>query len=161
MSAHHPAHRSRVVEPCCWRALIRVLFVAALLSLSACTCGEPPPPDPGAAVGQLSANPVEGGFELVLSDLERPVRSLQVDVKLNGANATAASNLGGSDVLEAGLAAPKNDFTVVVSDTRRLNLRTGALVRVDTDAAPAEIALTRALAIDDSGALRTVLVVVP
>ncbi|MCC7110981.1 MAG: hypothetical protein IT382_16935, partial [Deltaproteobacteria bacterium] len=64
-------------------------------------------------------------------------------------------------VLEAGLAAPKNDFTVVVSDTRRLNLRTGALVRVDTDAVPGEIVLTRALAIDDSGALRTVLVVVP
>ena len=161
MNAPHSAHRPRGAARGLHVAGARVVLAGALLSLSGCTCGELPQPDPDAAVGQLSANPVEGGFELVLSDLERPVRSLQVDVKLNGANATGATNLGGSDVLEAGLAAPKNDFTVVVSDTRRLNLPTGALVRVDTDAAPGEIVLTRALAIDDSGALRTVLVVVP
>lgn len=141
--------------------LVRSLLVGLLVAASGCTCGEPPPPDPGAAVGQVSANPVEGGFELVLSGLERPVRSLQVDVKLTGAQGTAASALGGSDVFEAGLAAPKNDFTVVIADTRRLNLPSGAVARVDTDAAPSEIELSRAFAVDDLGALRTVLVVVP
>ena len=139
----------------------RLWLLGGLLALASCTCGEPPPPDPGAPVGQLAATPVEGGFELVLSGLERPVRSLQVDVKLTGAQATAATATGGSDVLEAGLAAPKNDFTVVVADTRRLNLPSGAVARVDTDAAPAAIALSHALAVDDTGALRDVLVVVP
>lgn len=143
---------------------VTVLLLATYGVLSAtwgCSCGAPPPPDADAAVGQVSANPVDGGFELVLSGLERPVRSLQVDVKLTGAQATAASALGGSDVLESGLAAPKNDFTVVLADTRRLNLPSGAVVRVDTDAAPSEIALSRAFAVDDTGAMRTVLVVVP
>ncbi len=140
---------------------IRALAVGLLLSACGCSCGEPPPPPPGEAVGQLSANPVDGGFELVLSGLERPVRSLQVDVRLSGAQATGATAAGGSDVLEAGLAAPKNDFTVVVADTRRLNLPSGAVARVDTDAAASEIVLSRAFAVDDTGALRTVLVVVP
>ncbi len=140
-----------------------LLLAAAALAgtIASCTCGAPPPPDPDGAVGQVSATPVEGGFELVLSGLERPVRSLQVDVKLTDASATAARALGGSDVIEAGLAAPKNDFTVVVADTRRLNLPSGAVAHVDTDAAPREIALSRAFAVDDTGALRTVLVVVP
>ncbi len=144
------------------RATVLLLVTSGVLSAAwGCTCGEPPQPNGAAAVGQLSANPVEGGFELVLSGLERPVRSLQVDVKLGDAHATAATAVGGSDVLEAGLAAPKNDFTVVVADTRRLNLPSGAVARVDTDAAPTEIALSRAFAVDDTGAMRTVLVVVP
>ena len=143
------------------RALARVLLVGALSLAWSCTCGEVPPPDPGAPVGQVSANPVAGGFEIVLSGLERPVRSLQIDVKLSGAQATAASALGQFDVFEAGLGAPKNDFTVVLSDTRRLNLPSGAVARVDTDAVPSEIALSHALAVDDLGATRTVLVVVP
>ncbi|MBI1947958.1 MAG: hypothetical protein HYS27_19870 [Deltaproteobacteria bacterium] len=144
------------------RRLLLLAALASSLSLAMnCTCGEPPGPNPGDAVGQLSAYPVDGGFELVLSGLERPVRSLQVDVALAGAQATGASALGGSDVLEAGLATPKNDFTVVVADTRRLNLQSGAVVRVDTDAAPSTIELSRAFAVDDTGAMRTVLVVVP
>lgn len=138
-----------------------MLLIGIVVAVSSCTCGAPPPPNPGAPVGQVSANPVDGGFELVLSGLERPVRSLQVDIKLTGAQATAASALGQNDVFEAGLSAPKNDFTVVLSDTRRLNLPSGAVARVDTDAAPSEIALSRALAVDDLGATRTVLVVVP
>ena len=139
----------------------RLLILGGLLAASSCTCGEAPPPDQGAPVGQVSVEPVEGGFQIVLSGLERPVRSLQVDVKLTGAQATAASAIGGSDVLEAGLSAPKNDLTVVVSDTRRLNLPSGAVARVDTDAAPSAITLSRARAVDDLGATRTVLVVVP
>lgn len=141
--------------------IARALAAGLLVSAWGCSCGEPPPPPPGDAVGQLSANTVDGGFELVLSGLERPVRSLQVDVRLSGAQATSASAIGGSDVLEAGLAAPKNDFTVVLADTRRLNLPSGSVALVETDAAPSEIALTRAFAVDDTGALRTVLVVVP
>lgn len=142
-------------------SLSRWWLVAGMLAGSSCTCGGGPPPDPGAPVGQVSASPIEGGFQIVLSGLERPLRSLQVDVRLTGATATAASAEGGADVLEAGLAAPKNDFTLVVSDTRRLNLPLGAVARVDTDVAPETITLSRALAIDDSGAQRTVLVVVP
>lgn len=132
-----------------------------VIAFAGCPCGAPPPPPPDSSVGRVAAVAVDGGFEIRLSDLERPVRSLQVDVKLEGAQATAAEAAGGSDIVEAGLAAPKDDFTVVVGDTRRLNLPGGAVVKVTTDAAPSSITLSRALAVDDEGARRTVTVVVP
>lgn len=141
------------------RISLSLSLVAA--AFAACTCEGPPPPPPDENVGRITAVAVEGGFELRLSDLERPVRSLQVDVTLEGARATAAETVGGSDVLEAGLDAPKDDFTVVVGDTRRLNLPASAVARVTTDAAPSAITLSRALAVDDAGARRTVTVVVP
>ena len=139
------------------------LVMAALVSASGsgCQCGTAPPPNKPASVGQLSAVNVDGGFELRLTNLERPVRELQVDVKLAGASAHSAAASGGSDVLEAGLDAPKSDFTVVVGDTRRLNLPDGAVVKVTTDHAPSSIALSRALAVDDTGKKRDITVVVP
>lgn len=136
-------------------------FWLVAAAFAACTCDGPPPPPPDENVGRITAVAVEGGFELRLSDLERPVRSLQVDVQLEGALATAAEALGGSDVLAAGLDVPKDDFTVVVGDTRRLNLPASAVARVTTDGAPRSISLSRALAVDDAGARRTVTVVVP
>jgi hypothetical protein len=133
----------------------------ALLPLSACTCGPTDPPPPGAPVGQVTAVPVEGGFELRLSALERTVRSLQIDVKLEGASATAVEASGDTDLVEAGLGVPKDDFTVVVGDTRKLNLPAGAVAKVTTDRQASSISLSGALAVDDAGKRRTVTVVVP
>jgi hypothetical protein len=143
-------------------ALGLALGLAAALSTSSCSCEGPPPPPPDGTVARITAVPVEGGFELRLTPVERAlVRSLQVDVKLEGARALSAEALGRSDVIEAGLGVPRDDFTVVVSDTRRLNLPTGGVARVTTDAPPSSIVLSRAIAVDDAGARRTVTVVVP
>jgi hypothetical protein len=131
----------------------------ALLPFSSCICEIGPPPPDEIPVAQISTVVSDGGFDLVLANLERPVRALQVDVQLGGANATAARQLNGADVVEAALSNPKNDFTVVVSDTRRLNLPPGAVVHVDTDASPSSITLTNAFAVDDLGAKRVVEVV--
>jgi hypothetical protein len=133
-----------------------------------CTCIEPTPQNPDAPVARVTAVLLEdGGFDLVLSNLERPVRSLQVDVKLDGARATTVTALAGAgasaaDVVEADLPVDgKDDFTVVIADTRRLNLPAGPVARVGTGLELQKVTLSRALAVDDSGALRGVTVVVP
>ena len=136
----------------------RLALALACVSLCGCECA-PPPPSADAPVAQLSAVLLQdGGFELVLSSLQRPVRSLQVDVKLEGALATSVVALGGTDLVEAGLGAPKDDFTLVVTDTRRLNLPAGAVARISAGVELSTVTLSRALAVDDSGALRDVTV---
>ena len=143
-------------RPVKWSAML------VALAFGACECIEPPVRDPDAPVARVTAVVRDdGGFDLVLSNLERPVRSLQVDVKLEGALASEVTALGGSDVAEAALDTPKDDFTVVVADTRRLNLPAGAVARVGTGLDLRRVTLSRALAVDDSGALRDVTVVVP
>lgn len=140
----------------------RMWTLLALVTVVGCECEAPPPPNPDAPVARITAVILEeGGFDLVLSNLERPVRSLQVDVNLDGALASNVAALGGSDLAEAGLDVPKDDFTVVVADTRRLNLPAGAVARVSTGLDLNRVTLSRALAVDDSGALRAVTVVVP
>lgn len=147
----------------------RLFFALVCLAVpfAGCECVTPPPPNPDAPVARLTAVlRDEGGFDLVLSNLERPVRSLQVDVKLEGALAsdvTALAGAGGTpaDIVEAALDTPKDDFTVVIADTRRLNLPSGAVARVGTGLDLQRVTLSRALAVDDSGALRDVTVVVP
>jgi hypothetical protein len=142
------------------RAIAARFLLLSVLGAGACQCGTPPPPPSSSTIGQLTAKKIEGGFELDLANLDRPVRALQVDVKLaGGVHATKAEAIGGSDVLEAGLDQPKDDFTVVVSDTRRLNVPEGGVVKVTTDKAPSTITLSRALAVDDGGARRQILVV--
>ncbi len=149
-------------RPVKWSAM----FVA--LAFGACECIEPPVRDPDAPVARVTAVlRDDGGFDLVLSNLERPVRSLQVDVKLEGALATEVTALAGAgasaaDIVEADLDGQgKDDFTVVIADTRRLNLPAGAVARVGTGLDLQKVTLSRALAVDDSGALRDVTVVVP
>jgi hypothetical protein len=146
--------------------LLALMLVAT--AFGACECVDPPPPNPDAPVARVTAVlRDEGGFDLVLSNLERPVRSLQVDVKLDGALATEVTAIAGAgaapaDVVEADLDAQgKDDFTVVIADTRRLNLPAGAVARVGTGLDLQKVTLSRALAVDDSGALRDVTVVVP
>ena len=132
--------------------------LALLLLVSACQCGAPPPPPPPPG-GQLVAVVTDGGFDLQLRNVDQPMRELQVDVKLAGAHASAATS--SADVVEAGLDAPKDDFTVVVADTRRLNLPSAPVVHVVTDAAPTKITLARAIAVDAAGKKRELTVVVP
>jgi hypothetical protein len=101
----------------------------------------------------VQARAVTGGFELVLSDLERPLRTLSVDVTLGGgATATRAEAAGAvaHDLVEAGLDVPRSAFTVVVADTRRIPLDNGAVARVDVSGA-GSVVLAEAKAIDDQG----------
>jgi hypothetical protein len=144
-------------------SLLSLGALCASLAVSSCTCEGPGNGPVDGALGSVSAVPASGGFEIRVTGLEasRRVRSLQVDVKIDGASATNATAVGGNDILEAGLDAPKSDFTVVVADTRRLNLPLGAVVRVATDVPPSTITLSKALAIDDTGARRSMTVVVP
>lgn len=135
---------------------LRTLRLAGLLLLLApfaCEC-QPGPGDagPDGSGGVLVARAVGGGFELSLEDLDAPLRTLQVGVTLTGTRATALSAAGvvAHDVLEAGLDQPKESFTAVVADTRRLLLTEGAIARIDTEGA-GQIQLRSALAIDDEG----------
>ena len=132
-----------------------------LVAFSSCTCGPPKPTPSETPVGQVVASVIDGGFDIRLQALERPVRSLQVDVKLQGTRATRAESIAGADLLETSLGVPSDAFTVVVGDTRRLNLPSGAVVRVFTEAPPTSITLSGALAVDDAGALRTFTEVLP
>jgi hypothetical protein len=141
--------------------MTRALALVVVIALAGCEC-VPPVLTPDAPVARVTAVlRDDGGFDVVLSKLERPVRSLQVDVKLDGALASSVEAVGGSDLVEAGLDRPKDDFTIVVADTRRLNLPDGAVVRVGTGLDLRAVTLSRALAVDDSGARRDVTVVVP
>lgn len=140
----------------------RITALLAVVALSSCQCVPAPPPKKDAPVARVSAVLRDGGgFDIVLASLKRPVRSLQVDVKLDGALASSVEALGGSDVVEAGLDAPKDDFTIVVADTRHLSLPAGAVARIATGLGLRAVTLTGALAVDDSGALRNVTEVVP
>lgn len=145
---------------CARQALVAALLGAAAMA-PACSCDDAPRPDDVPVVGRISAVPVEGGFEIVLEALEGPARSLQVDVKLDGALALAARAAEPSDVIAAGLVAPRDDFTVVVSDTRRIALAPGTVVRVDTDRPPGAITLSRARLTDGQGNLGSLDVVTP
>lgn len=142
------------------RRAVATALLAGGPALVGCNCEGPPPPSPETSVGRINAVPAEDGFDLVVTS-DAPLRTLQVDVKLAGARATAARALGPSDVLESGLAAPREDFTLVLSDTRKLNLPVGSVAHVTTDAPPASITLSRAIVVDATGARRTLTVVLP
>jgi hypothetical protein len=146
-------------------ALRAVCAAAALLVAPACTPScEPPPPVTGDPAGTITTRPVQGGFELVLGALARPLTAVQVDVEVTGARAVriVAAGAVAHDVLEAGLDQPKASFTAVVSDVRRLPLVEGAIAKIETDAPNSEVAprLTEAVAVDETGARRTLNVVV-
>lgn len=134
------------------RALSALLVAFTAVAGAGCPGDTEPKAPEEEVVGRIRADVVEGGVVLVVDGLARPIRSLQVDVKLDGANGLLARALNGNDVLEAGLEAPRDDFTVVVSDTRRVPLVPGAVVQVDTDRGPTGVTLSRALAVDTEGA---------
>jgi hypothetical protein len=102
--------------------------------------------------GRITTRAVEGGVELVLENLATPLRTLQVDVQVSGAQATALEPAGpvSFNVLEAALEAPRSDLTVVVADTRRLNLNDGVIALLRLDGA-GTVTLSRAVAVDDDG----------
>lgn len=147
-------HRAPLVPQLRRRWLLSLALLATLLA-AGCPDGciqTPAPPVEGA--GTLTARPVTGGFELVLNDLDRPLRTLSVAVVLGaGATATRVEAAGpvAHDLIEAGLDAPRSAFTVVVADTRRIPLDDGAIARVDVDGA-GSVTLTAASAVDDQGA---------
>jgi hypothetical protein len=141
------------------RQLVLVLLSATALGRCTCEPEDPNPPLP--AVGELRAVVVEGGVELRLDSADARVRVLSVNVKLRGARATALSPLGPIDLAEGALDAPKESLVVVLADTRRIPLPEGAIARLETDAAPTAVELSDARAVDESGAERSVTLVVP
>jgi len=140
-----------------WSRLTFVL--SAMLAFAGCEGGcTPADPDAGTldSVGTISLAAGEGGFDIVLAGLEDPLFAIQVDVVVSGTRATGVSSIATipHDVVEAGLDAPKDRFTVVVSDTRRIQIQNGPLVRVLTESG-GSAELSNALAIDIEGARRS------
>lgn len=142
----------------------RALCVALVLAVApGCPSSCDPPPTIDDPAGTITTRPVQGGFELVLGALDRPLTAVQVDVVLDGARATriVAAGSVAHDVLEAGLVEPRASFTAVVSDLRRLPLVEGPIALIQTDAPNSAIAprLSSAVAVDETGARRTLNVV--
>lgn len=132
-----------------WACLI---VVSAFLSGCPDGC-DPVDPPPADAVGVIQARAVTGGFEIVLVDLEQPLRNIAVDVSIDGAEATRADRAGSFNynLIEAGLSSPKSEFTAVVSDTRRILLENGAVARIDVDG-PGRVTLSDGRGVDQTGA---------
>lgn len=138
-------------------SLLRLGLALALVGAFGCTC-TPPQGDAGAPDGgRVFTRAVEGGIEIVLEDLDTPLRTLQVDVALSGGEASDVVAAGpvAFNLLEAALdEGPRSELTLVVADTRRLLLPNGPVARLVTGA-DVTATLSNALAVDDDGERRT------
>jgi hypothetical protein len=136
--------------------MTRVGLIAALLLgalFGACNC-DPPPPDAGPSEAGRVVAVVDGdAVEVRLESLGAPLRTLQVDVSIAGANATSAEPAGdvAHDLIDAALDGPRSELTLVVADVRRVLLTEGAVARLQLDG-PGTVELDHALAVDDDGA---------
>ncbi|MDP2345359.1 MAG: hypothetical protein Q8O67_30725 [Deltaproteobacteria bacterium] len=130
---------------------------------SSCSC-DPPIEDPPAVqpVGSVRVDVDGAGATLVLVGLEQPLRAFEVDVSVQGGRASALVAIADHDVVEAGLrpedGGPKDRFTVVVGDTRRVPIVNGALAVLSLDGG-ATVVLSGAAGIDQSGKKRSLTVV--
>jgi hypothetical protein len=146
------------------RALL--LLLAALSTTTGCSCDPPPPDVPLRAAGSVDVDVSGTTATLTVSSLDAPLRTLQVDVAVDGGKASSATGIGPWNVVQAGLAAspenpaggPKERFTLVVADTRRLPIGDGALARIVVDDG-AKVTLSNAVAVDANGTKRLLLVV--
>jgi hypothetical protein len=135
-------------------------LLAALMLCSLAACGGCPPSGadagPDGPFGQVRARAVTGGFDVELVSLERPVRAVQIEILLDGANATAAAASGTllHDLVEGGLDAPKATFVLVVGDTRGILLDEGVIARVSTTG-PGSVTFGAMTAVDETGAKQT------
>lgn len=135
----------------------RLGLALVLVAAFGCDCTTPSGDAGVGDGGRVLARPAEGGgVEILLADLDTPLRTLQVDVRLDGAEATDVVPAGpvAFNVLEAALDAPRAQLTLVVADTRRLPLGEGPVARLVTTG-DASVTLSNALAIDDDGERRT------
>lgn len=145
------------------------LLLLALSATTGCslTCAAPPPTPPADdAVGSIDVGVTGTTATLSVAELAAPLRALQVDVVVSGGKASSATGAGPWDIVEAGLVAstanpdggPKDRFTLVVADTRRLPINDGALARLVIDAG-ARVTLSNAVAVDAAGNKRPLKVV--
>ena len=145
------------------------VLVALTAAMTGCslTCGAPPPEPPTDDVVGTIRVVVEGSSAtLSVAGLEAPLRAVQVDVAVSNGKASSATGAGPWDVVEAGLGAsstnpdggPKDHFTLVVGDTRRLPVNDGPLARLAVDDGAA-VTLSNAFAVDANGKKRTITVV--
>jgi hypothetical protein len=113
-------------------------------------------------VGSVRVDVAAGSATLTLVGLEQPLRAFEVDVNVSGGRASALVPIADHDVVEAGLrpedGGPKDRFTVVVGDTRRIPLVNGALAVISLEEG-ATVVLDSAVGIDQTGAKRTLTVV--
>ena len=134
------------------------IALLAALGFGGCDCGAPvDPPDVVPAVGTINVAVDGATATLSVSGLQRSLRSLQVDVDVKGGRASAIAAAAGHNLIEGGLlpadGGPRDRFTAVVADTRRLPINNGAVARITVDAG-ATVGLKAAVAIDDTGARR-------
>ena len=142
-----------------------LIFFGALSTLSSCACDPPAVEPPGlGAVGSVRVDVNGATATLVLAGLEQPLRAFEVDVTVNNGTATLLTAIADHDVVEGGLrpedGGPRDRFTVVVSDTRRLPLKNGALVVLSLQEG-ATLVLRAAFGIDQQGNKRSLTVVTP
>lgn len=142
------------------------LLGVSMLGAPSCSC-DPPQEDPPVAdaVGGVRVDVAAGAATLVLTDLDEPLRALQVDVAVDGGTATAFLGLADHDLVEAGLGAddggPADRFTAVVGDTRRLPINDGPVGRIALSDDGATVTLSKAFGIDQQGQKRPLTVVAP
>jgi len=135
---------------------LRLLLTLGLLSslpFASCTC-DPPAVDAGpTGAGRVVAVQSGDSVEIRLEGLASPLRTLQVDIAVSGAQAIAAESAGeqSHDLIDAALQSPRDELTLVIADTRRLLLTSGAVARVQLDAS-GTVELSHAVAVDDDGA---------
>lgn len=129
------------------------------LAVVGCDCVGPPTTTPPTPVGNIRSVVADDGVDLVLANLEQPLRALQVDVEVTGASATTLIAIGDYDLVEGGLDQPKASFTAVVSDTRRLPLHDGAVAHITLNG-NGSVSLQNAAAVDADGNKRPLTVVV-
>ena len=134
--------------------LCSVRLIAALCAGLVAGCDCAPPTDDGGTspAGTVTVAEVGTGFDIGLDDLERPMRSFQVHIRLSDTKAVRATPVGDvpRDIVEAGLGSPENEFTLVVADTRLLLMDEASWARIETEG-PGSIQLSKALGIDADG----------
>lgn len=142
--------------------MMRLPLLLLVLALPACggSCTEGPS-DAGPVEAQgvlrviipVGGSVEEGSLQVRLAELAAPLRAVQVDMQLSGAQAVEAGPAGqvAHDVIEANLSQPRSTLTLVVSDSRRIPLTDGPIAALETDRAVSEVVLSRALGIDADG----------
>jgi hypothetical protein len=132
------------------------LFIGLVLSCSsACRCSDGGQEEQEPPAGRIEVAVDGATATLSLVGLSTALRSVQVDVEIEGGQASALVGARAWDLVEAGLTeAPRSSFTVVIADTRRLPIDNGPLAVV-TLTEGSRVSLRNALAIDERGARHT------
>lgn len=103
--------------------------------------------------GKVTAEVQGGQVMFRLEGLQRPLRTLQVTVAIEGTRASSVTAAAGKpyNIVEAGLGdGPVSSFRLVVGDTRRLLLTEGDIALLGLEGS-GTLTLAEAIAVSDEG----------